>query len=128
MTVESWAFFMDLSMADIFTVTAPLMIRLPDGERRALAEIFPHEHGLIWCDLYWHRMSAGAGVHLVEGELRGDGPWRIGDHRFYLLGCQGTSPELAVQWQQWRDYLDNQGGDYPDSSVARKMALFLLAL
>ena len=41
-------------MTDLFSITAPLMIRNPQGEEQVIAEIFPHPNGLVYFELYWH--------------------------------------------------------------------------
>jgi hypothetical protein len=42
-------------MADLFSMTTPLMIRNPQGEEQVIAEIFLHSNGLVYFDLYWHQ-------------------------------------------------------------------------
>ena len=59
-------------MADLFTVTAPLMIRCPNGEKRVMAALFRHAEGLLYFDLFWDRQDDGQGVHLVAGDIRGN--------------------------------------------------------
>lgn len=112
-------------MADIFTMTAPLVIRLPGGEYRAVAELFPHPEGLIYFDLFWHLGSVSETMHLLKGDINGDGPWRIGEHVFNVLGCHGTDAELATRYQQWNDYLSSNQAAYPPEplrqAIARKM-------
>ncbi|NNF95598.1 MAG: hypothetical protein HKM94_01565, partial [Halobacteria archaeon] len=43
-----------ITMADLFSMTTPLMIRSPDSEEQVIAEIFPHPEGLVYFELYWH--------------------------------------------------------------------------
>ena len=100
-------------MADLFTVTAPLMIRCPDGEKRVMAEVFRHAEGLLYFDLFWNQLPQGSGVHVVAGEIRGDGPWKAGDCVITLLGCHGSEPRLASEYAEWQLYLDQQSAGYP---------------
>ncbi|WP_296698517.1 hypothetical protein [Thiocapsa sp. UBA6158] len=37
-------------MADIFSVTAPLALRCPDGTRKVIAACFPHSRGLLYLE------------------------------------------------------------------------------
>ncbi|MGM0680389.1 MAG: hypothetical protein ACQESY_11055, partial [Pseudomonadota bacterium] len=64
-------------------------------------------------------------THLVEGEIKGEGPWKIGEHVINLLGCQGANPELAMQFEQWQAYKQRADVDYPPeplvAAIARKM-------
>jgi hypothetical protein len=110
-----------INMADIFTVTAPLKIRLPGGQLRVVAELFKHPEGLIYFDLHWHE-NVDSGVHLLRGELKGEGPWKIDNHIFYVLGCHGTDGELATEFQQWREWRLQNPDEYPDSRMIQRIA------
>jgi hypothetical protein len=92
-------------MADLFSVTAPLLIRLPTGDMHVMAERFPHPRGLVYFDLFWHLANPHLGVHMVEGIIKGDGPWKIGDAVVRVLGCHGTDGALARRFNEWQIYL-----------------------
>lgn len=109
-------------MADLFSVTAPLYIRLPEGRRFLIAELFPHPQGLIYFIPWWHQGKPGEAIHVVEGEIHGEGPWRIGDHLINVLGCQGSDPELANQFSEWQSYLSQAGDAYPPEGLIRAIA------
>jgi hypothetical protein len=100
-------------MARLETVTAPLVVRLPDGSERVVAACFPHPLGVLYLDLFWHQRSPNEAAHLLRGELNGEGPWRVGDAVIRTLGCQGTDPHLQPQFVPWRDYLAQHDDDYP---------------
>lgn len=116
-------------MAELFSITAPLMLRTPQGEEQVLAAIFPHPKGVIYFDLYWHLGQPDETIHLIEGTLSGEGPWKIGDHVINLLGCQGTNAELASLYQQWQTYLQTTTEDYPPppliAAIARRMGAII---
>lgn len=99
-------------MADLFSMKSPLMIRLPNGEKHIMAEYFRHPQGLVFFDVFWHQTGDSA-VHLVKGEYKGDGPWKIGDAVIHVLGCHGTDPELATLFSEWQNYRQMAGDDYP---------------
>lgn len=110
-------------MADLFSVTAPLALRLPDGSRKLIAECFPHPSGLLYLDIFWHRSTPDQAAHVIRGKLRGEGPWRIGDCIITVLGCQGSDPELQDPHSRWRDYLQEFGEqEYPPPSQLRDIA------
>jgi hypothetical protein len=109
-------------MADLFSVTAPLMIRCPDGEKRVMAEVFRHPKGLLYFDLFWDQLPRGSGIHVVTGEVRGDGPWKAGDCVVTLLGCQGSEPGLASEYAEWRWYLEQQAAAYPSPGELQEIA------
>lgn len=97
---------------NIFSVTAPLMVRLPDNTRFVVAEMFPHENGLLFFEPFWHQMQNGQGIHVAEGILKGDGPWKIGDAVINVAGCHGTDPEIAASVADWQEYLQACDGYY----------------
>lgn len=108
-------------MADIFTVTAPLKVRLPNNELRVIAELFKHPEGLLYFDLLWH-MDKARGIHLLKGEISGEGPWKIADHIFYVLGCRGTDAELATEFSDWQTWRQQHPEEYPDERMVRRIA------
>ena len=110
-------------MADLFGVTAPLALRLPDGTRKVMAACFPHPRGLLYLDTFWHLASPQEAAHLIVGEVTGEGPWKVGGCVITVLGCQGTDPELALPYVRWRDYLEQAGPeDYPPQAQIRDIA------
>lgn len=110
-------------MADLFTVTAPLALRHPDGGEQVIAACFPHPSGILYLDCFWHQSTPNQAAHLIRGELRGEGPWRIGDTIIRVLGCQNTDPHLAGPYAQWRDYLRTCGAEeYPPPEQIRDIA------
>lgn len=64
--------------------------------------ILPPPRGRLYFDLYWHLGDPAQTLHVAEGDIRGDGPWRVGDGIVNVLGCQGSDPVLAGAYQQWR--------------------------
>jgi hypothetical protein len=75
------------------------------------------------------RGSLDETIHLVEGTLSGEGPWKIGEHVINVLGCHGTNAELATAYQQWQTYLQTVADDYPSpplvATIARRMGAII---
>ena len=110
-------------MADLFTVTAPLALRCPDGTRKVMAVCFPHPQGLLYLDTFWHRSTPDRAAHLILGTLTGEGPWKIGGCVITVLGCHNTDPDLAEPFARWREYLENcPEGEYPPDAQIRGIA------
>ena len=109
-------------MASIDSVTAPIVLRHPDGREQLVAACFPHPAGLLYLDLYWHQSTPKEAAHLIEGELRGEGPWRIGDTRLRVLGCQNTDPHLQADFVDWQQYLQSHDGQYPPRAQIIELA------
>ncbi len=108
-------------MADLFTVTAPLKIRLPDGRQQVIAEIFKHPRGLLYFELHWHEDRENR-IHLVEGELKGEGPWKIAGNIIYVLGCQHTDAEMAYEYAEWQTWHQQHPEAYPDRKMISRIA------
>lgn len=112
-------------MADIFSLTAPITVKQLDGQPEVVAEYFKHSKGILYFDLYWHQSQPEETMHLVEGEITGEGPWRVNNTVFNVLGCRSTNIEMAMQHEEWLTYLQTPGCDYPPEgliiAIAKKM-------
>jgi hypothetical protein len=109
-------------MAQIETVTAPLVIRLSTNEEKVVARAFPHPSGLTYLDLFWHQSSPADAAHLIQGTLTGEGPWQVGEAHIRILGCTSTDPNLQEQYIPWRDYLNQNPTEYPPEAQIRDIA------
>ena len=109
-------------MADLFSVTSPLMIKSPRGGEKVIAEIFPYQTGIVFFEIFWNQIADDQGIHIIEGEIQGDGPWRIGSYIINLLGCHGTNQQLAMDFSQWQMYLQTPVNDYPDHLFIQDLA------
>lgn len=109
-------------MADLFSVTAPLLIRYPDASAHVMVHCFRHPQGLVYFRPFWERMPATEGIVLAAGEIRGDGPWKVGTAVVTLLGCHGSHPEHAAEYADWQLHLAQCRNDYPDSEQLAALA------
>lgn len=89
-------------MADLFTVTAPLLVHYPGNISHLVADIFPHPEGILYFEPYWYEKGPDA-AHTVRGMLQGEGPWKVGEIIIRLLSC--ADAELSMQWNEWQQYL-----------------------
>jgi len=111
----------DKFMADLFSMKSPLMIRFADGEKRIMAEYFKHPEGLLFFDVFWNQ-EPQASIHLVKGEYKGEGPWKVGDAVITVLGCHGCDADLATQFSEWQSYLQMYGEEYPAGPEIKSVA------
>jgi len=109
-------------MADLFTITAPLLVRYPDGNRHVVVELFRHPEGLVYFRTFWDRLPRGEGIQMVSGEVRGEGPWKIGDAVISVLGCHGSDPDGAAEYAQWQFHLGQLGEHYPVRAELEQLA------
>jgi hypothetical protein len=107
---------------NLYTVTAPLTIRYPDGQRKIMIEKFRHREGLLFFEPFWHINGLDSSVHLIRGELSGDGPWKIADHIITVTACHGTDPEMASQLTEWQSFLSMPEQHYPSEDEIRYLA------
>lgn len=89
-------------MADIFSVTAPLLVHYPDNTFHLVADIFPHPKGILYFEPYWYEVGPDA-AHTVVGVLEGEGPWKVDEVIIRLLSCGDN--ELSMQWSEWQQSL-----------------------
>ena len=100
-------------MADLFTLTTPLLICYPDKIRHVMVACFPHANGIVYIRPYWNELPDGEGIQIARGDIRGEGPWKVGDAVITVLGCQGTHPEQAAEFADWKFSLEQHGERYP---------------
>ena len=100
-------------MADLFTLTAPLMIRYPDNTRHVMVACFRHPRGIVYFRPFWDQLRDDAGIQVATGDIRGEGPWKVGAAVITVLGCQGTNPEQAAEFADWKFHLEQHGESYP---------------
>ncbi len=86
-----------------------------------MAEYFRHPEGLIFFDIFWNQAPEES-IHLVQGELKGEGPWKVGDAVISVLGCHGCDPDLATQFSEWQTYLQMCAEDYPSGEAIAELA------
>jgi hypothetical protein len=115
-------------MADLFRVTAPLVVHYRDGRQEIAVERFRHPEGLLYFTPFWHRGDPAKTIRLLRGEIRGEGPWRIGEAVIRVLGCQGAEPGCALEYETWQAYLATEPEDYPPrpliEAIARRLGAF----
>ena len=112
----------------IFTVTAPLTIRYPDQSKKLAIEVFEHSKGLIFFEPFWHINGLDKGVHLLHGDIKGDGPWKIEDCVISVTSCHSTDAEMADRLAQWQAFLSTPEPQYPDDTEIRLLAQKLGAI
>jgi len=88
----------------IFTLHSPFYIKYPNGETRVIEEIFQHSEGVLYFELFWEK-DPKYSIHLIEGEITGDGPWRVGECSFHVLGCNHTHPQMCAMHSFWQQEL-----------------------
>ena len=92
---------------DLFEFSAAgngVLIDHPQGGIRPCAEIFRHPLGIVFLDIGWTDPYGGRHpAHIVEGEVSGSGPWKVGEIelREIVAGDQ--------VFEEWNDWLQLRG-------------------
>ena len=84
---------------------------------------FRHPDGIVYFRPFWDRLRDGEGVQFVIGDIRGEGPWKVGDAVVTVLGCQGTNPEQEAELADWRFHLEQRGEQYPTRDELQRIAV-----
>lgn len=108
----------------LFTVKSPLCIHSRLTRVKTLmAEFFPHPAGLIYFEPYWHLDRENSQkIHVISGEIQGEGPWKLGEMIISIAACQGLDPEMAAQLNGWRFYLETNQAVYPSNAEIMRIA------
>lgn len=103
-------------MANLFSVTVPLVIRHPNAIEHIMVERFPHPDGVLYFLPFWHERPYTDSILLAKGEISGEGPWKVGAAVVTVLACRGSNAALAVEFSEWQSYLTA----YADQYVSRE--------
>ena len=109
-------------MPDLFEMQRPLSVNYTDGRKTVIVAYYPHAEGMVYLEPFWEQKPEGEKVVLIKGDVKGDGPWRVGSAVLTLVGCQGTDAELAQQLAQWQAHIQEVGSDYYDPEAIRALA------
>ena len=88
----------------LLSMRSPLYIKYPNTEVRVIENLFEHPQGVLYFELFWEKDPQHS-IHLIKGNITGDGPWKVGECSFHILGCNHTHPQMCEMhsfWQQQR--------------------------
>ncbi len=108
-------------MAKLFSVTAPLAIRLPDGRKEIVVEKLAYNDGMVYLPPFWPEMEIAEALRYVPGPIKGDGPWKVGEAVVTILACHGTDAQLASDFSSWQAYLMQVDAAYPQRDEIEKL-------
>ncbi len=83
---------------------SPLYIKYPNAEVRVIERLFEHPEGVLYFELFWEKDPTYS-IHLIKGDISGDGPWKVGDCSFHILGCNHTHPQMCEMHSFWQQEL-----------------------
>ncbi len=108
------------AMADLFSVTAPLVIRFPNDEKIIMVERIAYDDGLLFLPTFWIETGIENALRFVGGPIKGDGPWKVGDAVVAVLACHGTDATVANDFSCWQSYLAQVSEQYPSSDEIKE--------
>ncbi len=85
----------------------PLAIRIDEVNDRVMAEAFVVPGGLAFADVYWREAAGRHPFHFIQGEITGDGPWRIGSAEVRVID---HGDHRAAEWNRWAEYKATPAG------------------
>lgn len=97
--------------------TDPLIVEIGEN-RRTVAEIFPTAKGVVFFDTGWHLNDSGHPIHVIEGKITGEGPWRVGKALIRLM----TEDDPYDWWQEWWDWQAAIKRGYPPRERIEELA------
>lgn len=109
-------------MADLFEMKRPLAVTYTNGEKAIMVAYYRHADGLVYLAPFWEQKEEGQKAVVIKGELKGDGPWKIGDATITLVGCQNTDADLAQMLAQWEFHVQSVDSDYYQPETIRNLA------
>jgi len=56
---------------------------------------------------------------LIEGEITGDGPWRVGVCSLHVLGCNHTHPQMCEMHSFWQSELLQNPAQFKSNEVVK---------
>jgi hypothetical protein len=83
---------------------SPLYIKYPNGEVRVIENIFKHPQGVLYFELFWEKDPTYS-IHLIDGNISGDGQLKVGNCSFHILGCNHTHPQMCEMHSFWQQQL-----------------------
>jgi hypothetical protein len=91
-------------MNQLLEMRSPLYIKYPNGEMRVIEVLFQHTEGILYFELFWEK-DPKYSIHMIKGEITGQGPWRVGECSFHVLGCNHTHPQMCEAHAFWQQEL-----------------------
>ena len=87
-----------------------------------MVEHFLHPKGLLFFKPFWNESGNDNLIELVEGEIKGEGPWKVGDCVITVAGCHGSDPDITLEFSRWQDYVIMQDGEYMPVDLIKEEA------
>lgn len=117
-------------MSNLFEKHAyPLVIEIKIDEddiiTRTVAEIFPTANGIVFFDLWWHLNDSGHPIHVIEGKITGNGPWRVGNKALIRYMSEEDPYNRWAAWMRWKEAIEKS---YVSREIILKEARFYGAL
>lgn len=95
----------------------PLVAEIAPDNRRIMAHAFVEGDIVVFADIGWDQPAhPGHPFHRLEGQVQGEGPWRVGS--VDLVEIEHGDP-LAEEWNAWLAYRQSTEGAGATRPAAR---------
>jgi hypothetical protein len=96
-----------------------LLVELPQGGRRVIAELFVVSHGILFFDVYWDIASLNP-LHFLRGDFIGENPWKSTKEPGVVIRTMTEDDDEVIQWLNWKAYLLGTGKLTATREIAAK--------
>ena len=77
---------------------------------------------VVWAEKDWLTNQDTFGVHLIDGRVTGNGPWRVGDVKFEMFD-DDDDYVLVMAYVNMLNEEDAEGHDYTAAVIALSQAI-----
>lgn len=87
-----------MSLSEAYRKQLPLVIEHPVGGTRIVAALVIDDSRSAFAQDGWSMGATSHPLHIVEGSISGDGPWRIGPAKVRVLD---EHERIMAFWEGW---------------------------
>ena len=108
-----------MKLQEAFENHLPLKVIISRDHERVIAEGFIVGEGVVFYDVFWYEASSHP-IHLIEGEISGEGPWRVGE--MVIEEMKEDEFLFEADWKSWLRFRNHEDG----KEATRKLAQLLM--
>jgi len=105
-----------MKLSEAIEQDLPLVVDHLLGGLRYAPEVFIVPEGVVFLDFGWYGSSTHA-IHMIEGKLKGSGPWKIGGATIRQLE---RTDRVYGELEMWKRFRLSEEGKLATREAARK--------
>ena len=107
-----------MKLAEAFENHLPLKVIISKDHERVIAEGFIVGEGIVFYDVFWYEASFHP-IHLIEGEISGEGPWRVGE--MVIEEMKEDEFLFEADWKSWLRFRNHEDGKEATRELAQRL-------